>query len=205
MSAAGAGRPPRAGLGQAAGWRRALASRAAALFFLSWCKLVVSRIGLGLVAGLLCYGVAHAKPEVGDLIELPAVTLMDGRELPAGYFTGKPVIVQYWASWCPFCARQNPYLQKLFERAQGTGLEILTVSIDNDPKAARQYLQDKHYSFPAAMETGALRSALGKRKVIPHILVIKADGRLAESIPGEMFEEDVLDLIKYAPKPPAKP
>jgi hypothetical protein len=57
----------------------------------------------------------------------------------------------------------------------------------------------KHgYTFPVAIETEALREALGKRKVIPTIFVIKADGRIAEVIPGEMFEEDVLDLIKYA-------
>ncbi|MEO6984605.1 MAG: TlpA disulfide reductase family protein [Paralcaligenes sp.] len=144
--------------------------------------------------------VAQAEPAVGASIVLPALTLIDGRQLPAGHFQGKPVIVEYWASWCPFCARQNPYVQKLTLLAQNKGLEILTVSIDRHESAAKEYIQKHHYTFPVAMETPELLKQFGKRKVIPQIFVIKADGKLAEVIPGEMFEEDVLDLIKYAPK-----
>ncbi|WP_460873587.1 TlpA family protein disulfide reductase [Paralcaligenes ginsengisoli] len=154
------------------------------------------------IAGMLSAGLARAEPVVGDAIDLPAVTLLDGRHLAEGYFRGKPVIVEYWASWCPFCGRQNPYLQKLTLEAQKKGLEILTVSIDRKESAAKDYLQKHRYTFATAMETPELLKVFGKRKVIPQIFVIKADGKLAEIIPGEMFEEDVLDLIKYAPKAP---
>ncbi|TAL82978.1 MAG: TlpA family protein disulfide reductase [Candidimonas sp.] len=150
--------------------------------------------------GLASQAVAQAEPVVGTNIVLPGLTLVDGRQLPAGHFHGKPVIVEYWASWCPFCARQNPYVQKLVPLAQKRGLEILTVSIDQHESAVKAYVQKHRYTFPVVMETVALRKLFGKRKVIPQIFVIKADGKLAEVIPGEMFEEDVLDLIKYAPK-----
>ena len=148
--------------------------------------------------------IGQAEPVVGQKVDIPAVTLLDGRTLPEGYFKGRPVVIEYWASWCPFCARQNPYIQKLSMLARGTGLEVLTVSIDKHPADARAYLDKHHYSFPAVIDTPALRQVLGKRRVIPQIFVVSADGRLAESIPGEMFEEDVLDLLKYAPRPPAR-
>jgi len=144
----------------------------------------------------------QAEPVVGQKVDIPAVTLLDGRTLPQGYFKGKPVVIEYWASWCPFCARQNPYVQKLTMQARDTGLEILTVSIDKHVDDARAYIDKHHYSFPVAMDTPALRQVFGKRRVIPQIFVVKADGQLAESIPGEMFEEDVLDLLKYAPRSP---
>ena len=151
--------------------------------------------------GLLPAAAMAAEPAVGAAVKLPALTLLDGRQLPAGYFQGKPVIVEYWASWCPFCARQNPHLQKLVPLARSKGLEILTVSVDRKESAARDYVHKHSYTFPVAMETPELRSVFGKRKVLPEIFVIKADGKIAEVIPGEMFEEDVLELIKYAPKP----
>ncbi|HLU16060.1 MAG TPA: TlpA disulfide reductase family protein [Burkholderiaceae bacterium] len=153
----------------------------------------------GLVAGLLMAGVAQATPAKGDVVQIPALTLMDGRQLPAGYYSGKPVVIQYWASWCPFCGRQNPYFQRLWDTARETGLEVLTVSVDKDEADARTYLHDRQYTFPAVMESPELRQAFGKRRVIPKVFVVRSDGRIAEVIPGEMFEEDVLDLIKYAP------
>lgn len=157
--------------------------------------------GVGLVASVAVVPLAQAAVTVGDSVELPEIQFLDGRKLPKGHFNGKPVIIAYWASWCPYCGRQNPYVQKLWEQSQGKGLEILTVSIDRVEGDAVGYVEKYDYTFPVAMETEALREVLGKRKVIPNIFVIRADGRIAEVIPGEMFEEDVLDLIKYASGP----
>ncbi len=154
--------------------------------------------GVALTASVAAAPSSQVAVKVGDHVALPEIRLLDGRVLPKGHFTGKPVIIEYWASWCPYCGRQNPYVQKLWARSRSSGLEILTVSIDRVEADAVDYMRKHGYTFPAAMETEALREVMGKRKVIPSILVIKADGRVAEVIPGEMFEEDVADLIKYA-------
>ena len=141
---------------------------------------------------------AQAQPKKGDRVSLPAIALLDGRVLPAGHFDGKPVVVEYWASWCPYCARQNPHIQKLADAVRGKGLEVLTVSIDKRPSDAADYLARHGYTFDAAMETDALRGVFGKAGVIPKVYVIRDDGTVAEVITGEMFEEDVLDLAAYA-------
>lgn len=166
---------------------------------LRWLAARCSMIGLAAVLLLPFSGVAQPTPEKGDTVTLPALTLLSGQQRPDGYYTGKPVIVFYWASWCPFCARQSPYVQKLYDNAQDTGLEVLSISIDEDDADAHTYIQDKGYTFPVAMETSELRDVLGKRRIIPAVFAITADGKVAEVIPGEMFEEDVLELIKYAP------
>ncbi|MNL67220.1 hypothetical protein D3C87_1917850 [compost metagenome] len=49
------------------------------------------------------------------------------------------------------------------------------------------------------MDNEALRAVFGKRRVIPEIFVLDASGKLVEDIPGEMFEEDVLELLRHAP------
>ena len=161
-------------------------------------KLIALLTGAALAAGL-AFGASASAVEVGDKVVLPEIQLMDGTTLPEGHFKGKPLIIEYWASWCPFCARQNPYVQKLWQQLQGSGLELLTVSIDSKEQAAADYLREHQYTFPAAMDTPALQKVLGKRRVIPTIFVIKPDGEIAEVIPGEMFEEDVLELMEYAP------
>jgi peroxiredoxin len=154
--------------------------------------------GFALAAGVAFASSALAT-KVGDHVALPEIRLLDGTTISEGHYRGKPLIVGYWASWCPFCARQNPYVEKLWSLAKEQGLEVLTISIDSKETNAIDYMRTHQYTFPAAMETPALREVFGKRKVVPHVFVIRADGRIAESIPGEMFEEDVLGFMKYAP------
>ncbi|MCC5397347.1 TlpA family protein disulfide reductase, partial [Staphylococcus aureus] len=64
--------------------------------------------------------------EVGDVVALPEVQLLDGTRVPGDAWRGHPVIIATWASWCPFCALQNPRLQKLYDATRGTDLRILT-------------------------------------------------------------------------------
>ncbi|QKH36883.1 TlpA family protein disulfide reductase [Achromobacter pestifer] len=161
----------------------------------------VSRYGrLLLAAGMLAAAAAHAQapPKVGDKLVMPDVQLLDGTRLSTTDFAGKPLVVEYWASWCPYCARQNPHLQKLTDAARDKGLRILTVSIDRDEQAARDYIAKHGYTFGVAMDNEALRAVFGKRRVIPEIFVLDANGKLLEAIPGEMFEEDVLELLRHA-------
>lgn len=138
-------------------------------------------------------------PKVGDTVQLPSFTLLDGTTISAESLKGKPVLIEYWASWCPFCKRQNPYWQKLHEAAKDKDIQILSVSIDKKVEDAQAYLEKHSYTFHTAMETPEMRQVFGKRKVIPKVFVIAPDGKVTEVIPGEMFEEDVVDLIKYAP------
>ncbi len=164
-------------------------------------KIILAALAVLSLAVMPLQSVSAAGATVGDIVDIPAVQLLDGTQLPPGHFRGVPVVVEYWASWCPFCARQNPYVQKLYERAKGSKLAILTVSIDKQAAPAQEYMQKHGYTFPVALETPALRDVFGKTKTIPKIIVVQPDGKVAEIIPGEMFEEDVLNLIKYAGKP----
>ncbi len=161
---------------------------------------VLIRHCLVTMASLLMATSVHAQtpPKVGDSIVMPEVRLLDGTRLSASDFVGQPLVVQYWASWCPYCARQNPYLEKLSKAAAGKNLRVIAITIDKEPQAATDYMAKHGYTFSAAMDTEALRAVFGKRRVIPEVFVIDAQGRLAQVIPGEMFEEDMLELIRYA-------
>jgi thiol-disulfide isomerase/thioredoxin len=83
---------------------------------------------LALIALLLSPPAAvQAQPPAAP-IRWSDIALLDGRTLEANRLDGK-VVVQFWASWCPFCAKQNPHLQRLHER-HGRDLQVLTFSID---------------------------------------------------------------------------
>ena len=135
---------------------------------------------------------------VGDRVDWRDVALLDGRTLPATALKGRVVVVEFWASWCPFCARQNPLLQQLFEAQGGRGLEFLTYSIDREPAKARAYLVEHRYTFPAAMATAQSDAWFGPREGLPEVYVVDGDGRIVFKEAKEMFPEDVQALARFA-------
>lgn len=138
-----------------------------------------------------------AAAKVGDRVDWRDVTLLDGTTLPASLLEiGPPVVVEIWASWCPFCKRQNPHLQALAERHRGT-LTVLALSIDKDPDKARAYLKEHGYSFAAAIAGADTERWFGKREGLPEIYVVDG-GRIVFREIGEMFPEDVAALGRFA-------
>ncbi|VVE84418.1 TlpA family protein disulfide reductase [Pandoraea sputorum] len=164
----------------------------------------VARAANGLAIVLSVVATLASAPaqavEVGDTVTLPSLTLLDGKTLPASAFKDRTVIVEYWASWCPFCAQQNPHVQKLYEATRGKPIQIVTLSIDKKPVDAVDYIKAHGYTFPAGMETQAWQAALGKRRGLPELYVIGRNGKVLRKEVGEMFGEDVAALADYAGK-----
>lgn len=141
---------------------------------------------------------APGLPAVGTPLALPDVKLLDGTRFEAAQATGKPVVVYWWASWCPFCAVQSPYVEKLWRAQRARGLQVLALSVDTRPEAAADYMRKKGYTFPAGMVTPDVARILPKPKGLPVIVVRGRDGRVAFAEAGEMFPEDIEGLAKFA-------
>jgi thiol-disulfide isomerase/thioredoxin len=135
---------------------------------------------------------------VGDRVEWRDVTLLDGRTLPSSALVGRVVVVEIWASWCPFCKRQNPLLQQLYDAHGGRDLEFLTFSIDREPAKARAYMTENKYTFPAAMATAQSDKWFGPREGLPEVYVVGRDGRIVFKEAKEMFPEEVRELARFA-------
>ena len=149
-----------------------------------------------LVAALLG-AKAHARPESRAPVRWSDITLVDGTLLKATELEGRTVVVEFWASWCPFCAKQNPYIEQL-HRSRSDSLRVLTFSIDTSPQLAQAYLLRHGYTFPAAMAGKQSDRWFGPRRGLPVVHVVDARGRIVFSEAGEMFEEDIAGLARLA-------
>ena len=153
-----------------------------------------------LIGGLaaLAAGPSWASPAAaGDVVRWPEVTLLDGSHwAPA---PERAQVVVFWSLSCPFCKRHNAHIDKLHRAAAaGNGPGVLTVSRDRDALAVRRYLANNHYGFPVSLDADMLAAALSTRRIIPLTMLIDRQGRLKQAVPGEMFEEDVMDLLKLS-------
>lgn len=163
-------------------------------------RRLLATAGAVVVAGALPAraSAAQAAPPIGARIELPAVRLLDGREIEPAWWRGKVLVVELWASWCPFCARQNPEIDRLYRAHAASGLEVLGLSIDRKAEDARRYMREHGYAFHAAMLDAKWEAALGRPKGLPIVWVIGRSGRLEQLEIGEMFPEDVAELARWA-------
>ena len=142
---------------------------------------------------------AQAAGEIGSIVAWRDVTLLDGRTLKAAELSGKPVVVQIWASWCPFCGAQNPHMQKLHDAYVNRGLTVLAFSIDRTEQAAKDYLAKHGYTFNVAMHSADADRWFG-RPAVPKTYVVDAKGKVVFVHRGEMFPEDIAALSRFAAK-----
>jgi thiol-disulfide isomerase/thioredoxin len=136
--------------------------------------------------------------EIGQTLPLEKVQTLDGSYFEIPKNNTKNTLIQVWASWCPFCKRQNNYLEAFSKRISPGSMNIVTISIDKTPAIAKEYMRQNHYSFPAAMMTPELKQTIGKIRGVPVLLILDAKNKLIYKEVGEIFEEDYVELIKYA-------
>jgi len=136
--------------------------------------------------------------EIGQTLPFEKIQTLDGAYFEIPKNNTKNTLIQLWASWCPFCKRQNNYLESFSKRIPPGSMNIVTISIDKTPAIAKEYMRQNHYSFPAAMMTPELNQAIGKIRGVPVLLILDAKNKLIYKEIGEVFEEDYVELIKYA-------
>jgi len=145
--------------------------------------------------------VAAAAP-ANEVVRWSDIQLVDGSVLKAKDLAGKTVVVEFWASWCPFCAKQNPFIEKLHRAhgGKGQGLVVLTFTLDKTDEAALGYLKSHGYTFAAARSSKQIEGWFGGRRTLPEVYVVDPQGRIVFRETGEMFEEDITALARFAAK-----
>ena len=136
--------------------------------------------------------------EVGDSLTIREIKTLDQSILPPSYWQDKFILVQVWASWCPYCQKQNVNLQILAEQTKNSNLRILAISIDQTPKNAIEYQKKYNYQFPMTMMTESLAKEIGKRRGIPETYLINPQGKVIQKNFGLMIDAEFFEYKKFS-------
>lgn len=122
----------------------------------------------------------------------------DGPELVLSEFKGRPLLLNFWATWCPPCLKEMPLLSE-FHRSQGSqGWQVVGLAVDNEP-TIKSYLQQTPAGFPIGIAGfGGLDLAfdLGNAsRQLPFSVLFDRRGMVMQRKLGAFSAEDLAQLV----------
>ena len=129
--------------------------------------------------------------------QAPDFTLSDsqGNSVSLSDFQGAPLVVNFWASWCPPCRREMPSMERGAEWLRGFGARFITVNMGEDPDAVRRFLEKQGFSLPVLLDQdGTVASNWGVNG-LPVTFVLDPAGRIAYQALGPREWDDPVLLV----------
>jgi thiol-disulfide isomerase/thioredoxin len=136
-------------------------------------------------------------------VELPDIRLpgTDGAVHRLADWKGRPLVINFWATWCEPCRREIPLLKALRREHTADRLEIVGIAVDY-PDDVRKYAQAYGIDYPLLIgEQGALAaaSAFGMEPVLPFSVFADRQGRVVTLKVGELHRDEaelILDRVR---------
>ena len=165
-------------------------------------KEATAKITLLLFVGLFVvfFSQPHGQSEAPALGEqVPSFTLRDGdgQVIALQDYRGQIVVLNFWATWCPPCIEEMPSLNRLQERYAGQGMQVLAVSVDEDPEAYLNFLTQNEIAFLTLRDPNRRISLQYGTFKLPETYIISRDGLLVNKIigPADWTSQEMLSYF----------
>lgn len=128
---------------------------------------------------------------------------LDGNPISLSDFKGKPVVLNFWASWCPPCKGEMPEFQKLYEEMKDEVYFVMVDMVDGGQETVEtgsSFIKENGYSFPVYYDTEYDAAIAYQARSLPMTLFIDEEGNYITGhtgmITGDLLREKTEELIK---------
>lgn len=105
--------------------------------------------------------------------------LMDGTSITLSELQGKPVIINFWATWCGPCVKEMPAFERLKDDF-GDKIGIIAVNCGDDAETVKDFVEENGYTFPVVLDEEYSISMLYPTNSIPYTVVLDAEGKVTD-------------------------
>lgn len=137
---------------------------------------------------------AHPIPEVLPDISLPDTQGVTHR---LADWSGRTLVINFWATWCEPCRREIPLLRNLRRENHENGFEIVGIAIDHRESVAK-YVREMKIDYPVLVgEKGGLEAAqaLGMEAILPFTVFADTQGRIVTLRVGELHRDEAAFIL----------
>ncbi|MEI8342413.1 MAG: TlpA disulfide reductase family protein [Verrucomicrobiota bacterium] len=153
---------------------------------------------------LLCSIALLACPVLGRAQEKPSqpvdikFTSIDGRAVDLAKLTGKVVLIDFWATWCPPCRAEVPHVVEAYKKLHDKGFEIIGISLDQNKEAVVEFVKKNDMTWPQYFDGKGWDNAISKKNgidSIPAMWLIDKQGKLVTTDAREDLAGQVEKLL----------
>jgi cytochrome c biogenesis protein CcmG/thiol:disulfide interchange protein DsbE len=135
--------------------------------------------------------IAGPAPRIGKEAPDFRVIGLDGAPIQLSDFRGRPILVTFWATWCPPCRAEDPDIEAVYRQFQDAGLVVLAVDLGEDPVTVRNYAQRAGLTFTVALDQRNEAAGIYRIAGPPTHYFIDADGLIRDWQNGSMSKETI--------------
>jgi len=138
-----------------------------------------------------------ARPAVGSPAPDFVLETPDGQAVSLGVLAGRPVLLNFWATWCDPCRKEIPYLQDLFtdEDWLDGGLEMVAVDIQESGQEVREFMDEFGMTYRVLLDSSGEVAELYNIRGIPTTFFIDKDGIIRYIKVGAFTGKQEIELI----------
>lgn len=121
---------------------------------------------------------------------------LDGNEISLSDFKGKGVVLNFWATYCPPCEKEMPYLNNVYKEYKDKGIEILAVNAKEPRILVSPFVEEKNLRFPILLDRTGTTVDQYKILNLPITFFIDEDGVIIEKFSGELTEKKIRSSVE---------
>ena len=122
----------------------------------------------------------------------------DGNDVNLSDFYGKPIVLNFWASWCPPCKSEMPDFEEVYKVAKDDVVFLMVNETDGNRETiekGKAYVEENSFTFPVYYDTTLEAGYKYNVNAIPTTYFIDKEGNIANYVKGTVSKEALLDNI----------
>ncbi len=144
------------------------------------------------------HGTQSSAPGVGTAAIAFDLKSLDGNSIGLASFHGKPLMMNFFASWCDPCRDEMPLINELAGKAGKDGYAVLGIAVEDTRAAIMQYAQEAKLVFPIALDLNSTVKRAYRVFGPPATFFVDGQGMIRDVVIGPITSERARDGLKKA-------